>query len=562
MSSAASVDDHLHKFQPLIRSTDPEVDLRYFATLAHRLESNLPVITLAVGSSLTGVHGGCTEAAPVLKQSGELCKCPLCCGSRCGSWGEKGWARSVHEWLDARRPTVSGSKCFNLGEPGGTLIPAIVACPFTYLNMDGPHLVLVDALTSSLKDLERLLRHLLGRRAVPVLVQFFRFFVQGGGCVSKGRGAGQRLNGTTTTLTWLQHEVSRLYGTPPRPLPLLLREFFSDNFTDTMAALEKDLGPDRRVRTNFGTPQRIVRIIREDRDQMLERRKLWAHYRLPVANLWEMYALAAEAQAFDVCGATIGDGFHPSSKRGGWAAAGILMHIQRALAAVNSSFVRAHGPSTSPPEIPRPLRVSAARRRTSMMCFSFDQAGYELATASKLNRQQKEWTYSRGNRVELRSVARWGVIPALPERNGWEFVAKEHRSRTKDKPGLVAVRPGARLGIELTLPPAMQAPSTEVAGAPGACSLVLEHLTGYDSVGKVRLSCQGGCNCETSTLDSSKGALGAGYVLKASRVKLLWLQSDVCRIMMELLNATSPGGGTRFKLARILVERERQPSEA
>ena len=38
----------------------------------------------------------------------------------------------------------------------------------TYLNMDGPHLVLVDALTSKLTDLERLLRHLLARRSLPV----------------------------------------------------------------------------------------------------------------------------------------------------------------------------------------------------------------------------------------------------------------------------------------------------------------------------------------------------------------------------------------------------------
>ena len=50
-----------------------------------------------------------------------------------------------------------------------------------YLHVLGcAHLVLVDALTSKLEDIERLLRHLLRRRALPVLVQFFRFFAQGG----------------------------------------------------------------------------------------------------------------------------------------------------------------------------------------------------------------------------------------------------------------------------------------------------------------------------------------------------------------------------------------------
>ena len=109
-----------------------------------------------------------------------------------------------------------------------------------------------------------------------------------------------------------------------------------------MKALEADIGPDERVRSGFGAPPRIVRILREDREQMLERRSLWRHYRLPVANLFQAYALAVEAGRLDLCDATIGDGFHPRSKSGGWVAAAILAPIRQALASMNSSFELAH----------------------------------------------------------------------------------------------------------------------------------------------------------------------------------------------------------------------------
>ena len=242
-------------------------DLRWFGPLVRRLhDDQMPLSTLALGSSLTGVHGGCTEAAPILTSGdGSTCKCPLCCGSRCGSWSDHGWARTAHDWLHFRHPHKD-SKCINLGEPGGTLIPAIVACPLTYLNMDGPHLVLIDAVTSSLKDLEHLLRHLLNRRALPVLVQFFRFFTQGGSCQTRGKGRAAKSvwsDTTVTSLSWLQREISRLHRKPPQPLPSLLRDFFTDDFNETMAALEADIGPDERVRSGFGAPPRIVRILRE-----------------------------------------------------------------------------------------------------------------------------------------------------------------------------------------------------------------------------------------------------------------------------------------------------------
>ena len=634
---------------PLL-SIDEDFDLRRLAPLSKRLRWRRPITSLAIGSSLTGVHGGCTEPAPVLlsDDGSSTCKCPLCCGSRCGSWGMTGWARSVHEHLRKKYPHPN-SKCINLGEPGGTLIPAIVACPLTYLNMDGPHLVLVDALTSKLEDIERLLRHLLRRRALPVLVQFFRFFAQGGGCQTSPSGSARRIevtNGTVTSLSWLRRELARNLGSH-HTLPSLLREFFSDGFNDTMWRLEAAVGPDTRVRSGFGKSPRIVRILREDREQMIARRTLWRHYQLPVANLFAAYALAAERGDFDVCDATIGDGFHPKSTRGGWVAAAVLAPLERALARMNASFERAHARAPGQPPLPTPLHLNVRsassafeeRRRSpsqqgsasvatsasaavtaaaasasavspkvgmewsGLMCFSFDQAGYALATASRLTRTQRLWTIARGGRVELRSIARFGVLPRLVRKDGWAFVAREMLSRTKDKPGIAAEEPGATLEIELSLPsspagdgsirsirsssspsssfsssasPSSSPPSSSSSvfpsfspspssspsssssssssaalrstgpPPPGQCSLVLEHLNARTGFGRVALRCSEGCDCERRVIDAAKGSLPVGTILRATRVPLRWDRPLPCRVELLVLNRTSsfaPGEG-------------------
>lgn len=321
---------------------------------------------------------------------------------------------------------------------------------------------------------------------------------------------------------------------------------------------------------------------------MLERRSLWRHYRLPVANLFEAYALAVEAGLIDLCDATIGDGFHPRSKSGGWVAAAILAPIRQALASMNSTFEQAHSRGTP---LPPPLHIRAAAGRRGLMCFSFDQEGYALATANKLSQAQQAWSKARGNRVELRSIAKFGVMPHLVKRDGWDFVAKEEKSRTRDKPGIAAERPGAVLTFELALPareqsseeqaqpsstssyaaaggestaapPPAAAPRTAAAprvakgDPPGACILVLEHLTSYEGQGRVRVQCAGGCECSSKTIDASKGGLRSGSVLRPSRVPLQWDVAMPCQVEMRVLNETS-SSGTRFKLARILLEERR-----
>ena len=69
-----------------------------YVRLLNKLESGRPVTILAIGSSLVGVHAGCTEPIPALRG----CACPACCGTRCGGWGTAtgGWARLMMEQLN------------------------------------------------------------------------------------------------------------------------------------------------------------------------------------------------------------------------------------------------------------------------------------------------------------------------------------------------------------------------------------------------------------------------------------------------------------------------------
>ena len=79
-----------------------------FLPLLQRMQRRQPVTILALGSSITGVHGGCTHPVPLLEAPS--CRCPKCCGSalcrtqgQCGrpepligrGWPEPGVARGV-----------------------------------------------------------------------------------------------------------------------------------------------------------------------------------------------------------------------------------------------------------------------------------------------------------------------------------------------------------------------------------------------------------------------------------------------------------------------------------
>ena len=71
---------------------------------------------------------------------------PTVLGSRCGRWGGGGWALKLLAQINATWPHAN-HRLYNLGEPGGDLMPSILACPGSYLSFK-PDMVMVDFFTA------------------------------------------------------------------------------------------------------------------------------------------------------------------------------------------------------------------------------------------------------------------------------------------------------------------------------------------------------------------------------------------------------------------------------
>ena len=97
---------------------------RHYHNLSQRVRANQSISMLSIGSSVTGVEGGCTHAVPAICSNS---KCPRCCGAECGHWGNEGWARDVFDMFNESWPHKD-SALRSLGQPGGGLAPMIIAC--------------------------------------------------------------------------------------------------------------------------------------------------------------------------------------------------------------------------------------------------------------------------------------------------------------------------------------------------------------------------------------------------------------------------------------------------
>ena len=106
--------------------------------LASKLSRGEPVVVTAVGSSVAGVWGGCSDMADAVREHcdalaregrGENATAgvdgaPICCGA--GTFTEwtlngGGWLKLVVEWLETRYPPRGDGRhsLVNLGRPGG-----------------------------------------------------------------------------------------------------------------------------------------------------------------------------------------------------------------------------------------------------------------------------------------------------------------------------------------------------------------------------------------------------------------------------------------------------------
>lgn len=101
-----------------------------WAPIAMRLATGQPISMAVIGSSISGVSGGCTRGVPGVCDDSQ---CPLCCGTACGVWGNRGWARDVLEMVNKSWPHVLHT-LYNLGQPGGGLAEVIVSCLRDYFS--------------------------------------------------------------------------------------------------------------------------------------------------------------------------------------------------------------------------------------------------------------------------------------------------------------------------------------------------------------------------------------------------------------------------------------------
>jgi hypothetical protein len=266
------------------------------------------------------------------------------------------------------------------------------------------------------------------------------------------------------------------------------------------------------------------------------------------------------------------DRLHPSVEAGGWLIAqGLISTVQRGLsaAALARESARSDAASTAgsgQPDAPaaEPARLAATPsaavklplpalalpkplskidRRIGLLCFSFDELGYRTA----LNAKADQWSGAKA-----RSVSAGTAPPSITAAtHGWEFIQLENASRTAYKPGIVASAVGALLEMLVDLSEADEP------------SIALQYLRSWSGHGAARVSCHGGCACETRVLESFQP--GTTSVDGISRFDVHRLpkatggdaaggtRDEPCALRVVVLNQTLTGAH-RFKITRLIVE--------
>jgi hypothetical protein len=396
-------------------------DARQWAPLWSRLSRGLPITAFAIGSSLVGVHGGCTGPAPIFNTTECRKKCPRCCGSRCGEWGNGGWARELLEWLSRTYPVSPGSsgkhELFNLGEPGGDLIPAMIACPDTYLPKE-VHLVLLDLETAPYRKrpnaIEALLRHLLASRGRPtiVLVEFgnVRFIEHIASLASASvLPGGPRERLVAVGRSW---NAGALPGGPPAGVPPL---------ESILSTLPKDrVGsiPRKRVPQlgSIQTAYARVKVIHQ----------LRSPYGLPLLSVIGCLGPLMANRDVPVTTRQYGnDGLHPSHLGCTLISGALIAQARRGLAAAAASEITAGGSGEAGALVLPPPRYKALGR-VGLACFTFDRESVALSHSARKD-------ISRPKEARARSVmSDKGVLPTImPSSSGWRFVEYEPQSKTK-----------------------------------------------------------------------------------------------------------------------------------
>ncbi|KAL1508336.1 hypothetical protein AB1Y20_004446 [Prymnesium parvum] len=467
----------------------------HFIPLLAALRSGGPITIAAFGSSVLALAGGCTAPIPSLHTPWCLARCPLCCALQCGLWGDTGWARSLLAVLNASYPHPR-HVLYNFGEPGGDVMLPFAACPATHLSElpSPPHLVLLDTATASAYSLHRIATHLAALSPPPavLVLELTRFLPP-------------RAEGGAPLLAALAAAA-----------PAVHPHINTSSPAASIAAAFLGPTPTAHLFANFSRRPALVAFAADERRRLRAVRAVARRHALPLVSTFGAYAAPMAEGRLAVAAYSPLDGLHPhwDAAHSPAAAASqafltelLAFHLLRGLAAA----------AAAPPPPPPPPPSPAEPRR--LLCFELDEAGYASARAGG------------------------GALALLNHSRGWGFTPREALSRTVHKPGLAAAAAGASLWLRLEVPPR------------AALVLRVQFLRSWRGMGACDVRCARGCACEARRLEGAWARL-ASYV-STEALPLRTEGGGAC--VLEFRVAPSGGGargGSRFKLVRLIVERQ------
>lgn len=392
---------------------------------------------MAIGSSITGAHGGCS--------TGLSPHCPDHCGGECYTRARAGdgWLRLFADWLGQRWPVSRGTggtarqhAAYNGGK-GATHIFHFATCLESYLPDSPVHLYVLEltiyreCAAAFEGDLEHLIRKILSRRPTPAII-----LLRGGQVMSyleNRTSMYRRVNCTVSLVQRLAAHYGLLY------IEVRGAWFRSREYHVAFADHE-----------NSGSEMQL--------DTEVERLGLSPR-------------------------SVLSDRMHPSSQ-GKKLLADLLSHaVLRTCAQWPSR--RDHARLQLPS-----LLAAHSRFETTHACLGF---------TSPVNRSSLIRTGRLAGRtqeiIDAGNTIVGGLLPpANVSATGFDYILSGGH---KLKPGLVASRAGSAANVSIDARPRHRSQNESILGQP---FVDIHYLRSYEHMGVAELACYGGCACGTARL--------------------------------------------------------------
>ena len=496
--------------------------------LVRKLDARERLSIVGLGTSVIGIHGGCTETAAVLQPTCKAhAKRDTCCGA--GLWGSgETWQtqtgefmRPAIEWLEREYPADVASfgyeplsepnathEWLNVGHPGGG-VQGFARCLDKWVpKFEGVDLFVFEfspaqeffnegQLKSSgeafMHDVETLMRQLTRetqssenaeqKQKMPAFM-----FVHVTNWCAPFAVNDTKANGDYAIIRQVCRSV---------PRTKIIRD-------SSVPPVEEMAGDIRRAYLG-ATPQTDAYL------------KLGEHYGIPTldlaAGMFEaMRDTTQDATAPIAMSDWTHDGVHPRGVNATAIVGSFFLNAFRmAIDATREAFkmndarpVASYAPSTFVPD----ARDPDASRYTSSMFWS-NHAPVAVAraadakqfppmlTAASVRIVSKcyEWgkeVLERGGPEDIiqteQTAGFFNWPPIVEESEGWEYIEREERGRTAHKPGYVSTKEGAYVVVRASL----GKPNGRVSGV----IVRVTALHSWDGHGAFNVSCENGCACE------------------------------------------------------------------